>query len=136
MKCWAEEPDDRPHFSSIVQNISLLLQINARCLASIAISKPKTSVSAVGTTIVFAIEKTPAEVKVKTSAEAKVSPAAEEEQTFTAANEVDTTAAVVEEQSATYTDDVSASDGGFVTILDVEEATAKVQESVKITDGH
>ena len=136
MKCWAEEPDDRPYFSSIVHNISLLLQINARCLASIAKCKPKASVSAVGTTITYAIEKIPANIKVKTSAEAKVAPAAEEEQTLTAANEEDTTTAEDEEQSATYTDDVTASDGGNVTIVIVEKASAEVLEIVKISDDN
>ena len=134
MKCWAEEPDDRPHFSSIVQNISLLLQINARCLASIPKSKPKASVSAVGTTIVHAIEKTPADVKVKTSAEAKVTPAEEEEQTLTVGIIEDTTAAADEEQRATYTDVVTASDDGNVTIVVVEEASAEGLGSVKISD--
>ena len=126
MKCWAIEPDERPHFSSIVQNISLLLQNNSWCLASITRSKPKASVSAVGTTIVHVIEKIPADVVVKTSAEAKVSPTAEEEQSLTAAYEEDTTSAEYEEQSATYTDDVTASDGGNVTIVVVEEALAEV----------
>ena len=128
MKCWAVEPDDRPHFSSIVHSISLLLQINARCLASIPKSKLKASVSAVGRTIVHAIEKTPGEVMVKTSAEAKVPPAAEEEQTLTLAIVEDTTAAADEEQSAT-------SDGGNVTIVVIEKASAEVLESVKISDG-
>ena len=136
MKCWAGEPDDRPHFSSIVQNISLLLQVNARCLASIPKSKPKSSVSAVGRTILHAIKKTPADVMVKTSAEAKVSPAAEEEQTLTVAIVEDTTAAADEEQRATYTDDVTASDGGNLTIVVVEEASAEVLESVKISIGN
>ena len=134
MKCWAEEPDDRPHFSSIVQNISLLLQINARCLASIPKSKPKASVSAVGRTIVHDIEKAPADVVFKTSAEAKVTPAAEEEQALTVAIIEDATAAADEEQSATYTDDVTASDDGNVTILVVQEASAEVLGSVKISD--
>ena len=134
MKCWAEESDDRPHFSSIVQNISLLLQINARCLASLPKSKPKASVSAVGTTIVHAIEKNPADVMVKTSAQAKVTPAVEEEQTLTVAIIEDTTAAAEEEQSATYIDDVTASDDGNVTIVVVQEASAEVLGSVKISD--
>ena len=129
MKCWAEEPDDRPHFSSIVQNISLLLQINSRCLASIPKSKPKSSVSAVSSTIVHAIEKTPVSIMVKTSAEAKVSPTAEEEQTLTVAIVEDKTAAADEEQSATYTDNVTASDGGNVTIMAVEETSAEVLKS-------
>ena len=134
MKCWAEKPDGRPNFSSIVQNISLHLQINARYLASKPKSKPKASVSAVGTTIVHAHEKTPADVMVKTSAEAKVTPAAEEEQTLTVAIIEDTTAATDEEQSATYTDYVTASDDGNVTIVVVEEALAEVLRSVKISD--
>ena len=95
-----------------MHNISLLLQINARCLAPIAKSNPKASVSAIGTTIFYAIEKTPADVKVKTSAEAKVTTAAEDE-----------------EQGATYTDDMTATDGGNVTIVVAEEASPEVMES-------
>ena len=134
MKCWAEEPDERPRFSSIVQKISLLLQINARCLASLPNSKPKASVSAVGTTIVHAIEKKKTDVMVKTSAEAKVTPSAEEEQKLTVAIIEDTTAAADEEQRATYTDDVTESDDGNMTIVVVEEPSAAVLGSVKISD--
>ena len=105
-------------------SLSLLIQINSRCLASITKSKPKASVSAGGTTIVHVIEKTTANVMVMTSAEAKVALASEEEQTLTVAIVEDTTAAADVEQSATYTDDVTASDGGNVTIVVVEEALA------------
>ena len=136
MKCWAVEPDDRPHFSSIVQNISLLLQINSSCLASIPNCKPKSSVSAVCSTIVQANEKTPADVMVKTSAEAKVSPTAGEEQTLNVAIVEDKTAAVDEEANATYTDDVTASDDGKETIVVVEGTSTEDLESVNISDGN
>ena len=90
----------------------------------------------VGKTIAFAIEKTPANFNVKTTAEAKVDPATEEEQNLSAMNEDGTTAAEDEEQRATYTDGVTGSDGGNVTIVFVEEASAEFLESVKLSNGN